>query len=82
MFFESVLDRLVEEVYHRELFDFQNVSLLNHMDSLKDLKGLNEEQRQAQIDKAYKAITKEKEGLISELSAATGVTGSLYYEKN
>ncbi|MBO6253308.1 MAG: hypothetical protein J6O49_06605 [Bacteroidaceae bacterium] len=52
------------------------------MDSLKDLKGLNEEQRQAQIDKAYKAITKEKEGLISELSAATGVTGSLNYEKN
>lgn len=82
MFFESVLDRLVEEVYHRELFEFQNVSLLNQMDSLKDLKGLNEEQRQAQIDEAYKAITKEKEGLISELSAATGVTGSLNYEKN
>ena len=82
MFFESVLDRLVEEVYFRERFEYQNVSLFSQVEKLENLKGLNDEQRQTCIDKYYNAIIKESEGLFSELSAATGVTESLNYEKN
>lgn len=79
MFFESVLDRLVEEVYHRELFEYQNVSLLEQVERLEDIRMLDAEQRDAQIDKVYKQITREQDRLFSELSAATGVTES--YDK-
>lgn len=76
MFFESVLDRLVEEVYQHELFEYQNVSLISQVAKMEDLKGLGEEERLVAIDKAYNAIIKENDGLLSELAAATGVTGS------
>ena len=76
MFFESVLDRLVEEVYHQELFEYQNVSLLNQVAKMEVLKGLTEEDRHAAINKTYNTIIKGSSGLLDELAAATGVTGS------
>ena len=76
MFFESIIDRLTEEVFHHDLFEFQNVSLFDKVNKLDDLNGLCDEEREAYIDRVYNAIIKENEGLFSELSAVLGVTGS------
>ncbi len=81
-FFENVLDKMVDEVYHQDMFRFQNVSILNKVEILEDISDMSDEQRSEQINQTYLAITKEKEGLFSELSAATGLTGSFFNEKN
>lgn len=76
-FFENLLDRMVEEVYHRELFRFQNVSLFEQVRKLEDLQRLvNDDGLDEQIDKVYYSLTKESDGLLSSLAGVTGVTGS------
>lgn len=75
-FFENLLDRMVEEVYHQDLFRYQNVSLLEQVKKLDDLKVLEPQQRYDQIKRVYQTIITDKEGLFAALSAATGVTGS------
>ncbi len=82
MFFENLLDKMIEEVFHSDLFGFQNVSLFDHIDSLEDLNGIAEDQLNERVDRVYNEIIKDNEGLLSDLSAATGITSSLYYEKN
>ena len=82
MFFESVLNRMVDEVCHREVFLFQNVSLLKQVAKLDDIRMLDQEQREERIGQIYNAITKENNGLLAELAEAIGITGILDYEKN
>jgi uncharacterized protein with ParB-like and HNH nuclease domain len=81
-FFENVLDRMVEEVFHQDLFRYHNVSLFEKVRRLDDLRGIDVRQRYEQIEKAYHAIIMDKEGLFAELSEATGITSSLNYEKD
>jgi hypothetical protein len=82
MFFESVLNRMVDEVCHSEVFLFQNVSLIKQVAQLEDIRSLDQEQREEQISKVYYAITKENNGLLAEMAEAIGITGMLDYEKN
>lgn len=82
MFFESVLNRMVDEVCHREVFLFQNVSLLKQVAQLDDIRMLDQEQREERISQIYNAVTKGNNGLLAELAEAIGITGMLDYEKN
>lgn len=82
MFFENLLDKMIEEVFHSDLFGYQNVSLFDNIDSLEDLSGIADDQLNERVDYVYNEIVKDNEGLLSDLSAATGITSSLYYEKN
>ena len=75
-FFENLIDRMVEEVFHQELFRYHNVSLFEQVKKLDDLSLIVPQQRYEQIRKVYYAIITDKEGIFAELSAATGVTGS------
>ncbi|MCR5064921.1 MAG: DUF262 domain-containing protein [Bacteroidales bacterium] len=81
-FFENVLNRMVDEVSHREVFLFQSVSVIDQVEQLGDIRIMSEEQREEQIEKVYYSITKENNGLLAELSAAIGITGMLDNEKN
>lgn len=82
MFFENLLDKMVEEVFHSDLFDYQNVSLFDKIDLLEDLSCIADDQLNERVDCVYNEIIKDNDGLLSDLSAATGITSSLYYEKN
>ena len=75
-FFENVVDRMIEEVFHHDLFKFQNVSLFEEVEKLNDLSGLDAEQRNKLIDSTYNSVITEKNGLFAELSAAMGVSES------
>lgn len=76
-FFENLLDRMVEEVYHQELFRFQNVTLFEQVRKLEDLQRFaKDDSLDEQIDKVYYSLTKESDGLLSSLAGVTGVTGS------
>lgn len=81
-FFENLIDRMVEEVFHQDLFRYHNVSLFEQVKKLEDLSGMDPQQRYEQIKRVYHTIINDKEGLFAELSEATGITGSLGYEKN
>ena len=77
-FFENLLDRMVEEVCHQALFRFQDVSLLEQVKNLEDIRGLDgDDKRIDAIKRVYDTLTKEYSSLLSGLAAATGVTGSL-----
>ena len=82
MFFESVIDRLVEEVFYPADFKLQNLSLFDEMNKLKDLKFVDKELVEAEINSAYHYIVNGDDGFFSNFSAASGITGSLYNEKN
>ena len=75
-FFENLLDRMVEEVFHQDLFKYHNVSLFEQVKNLDDLSGMDAKQRYEQIKRIYQLIITDKEGLFAELSEATGLTGS------
>lgn len=81
-FFENLIDRMVEEVFHQDLFRYHNVSLFEQVKKLDDLNGMEPQKRYERIKRVYQTIINDKEGLFAELSEATGVTGSLSYEKN
>ncbi len=81
-FFENLIDRMVEEVIHRDLFKYHNVSLFDQVKKLEDLARMETQLRYEQINRVYHTIIKDKEGLFAELSEAIGVTGSLGNEKN
>ncbi len=81
-FFENLIDRIVEEVFNQDLFRYHNVSLFEQVKKLDDMSGMNSQQRFENIKRVYQTIITDKEGLFAELSEATGVTGSLRYEKN
>ena len=82
MFFESVLDRMVEEVFNQDIFDQQNVTLLDAVSRLKDLDQTDTEHLEQQIDQYYNYIIEGYGAVLAEMSAATGVTGSMEYEKD
>lgn len=81
-FFENLLDRMVEEIVHQDLFRYHNVSLFEQVKRLDDLRSMDAQQRHEQIKRVYQTVITDKEGLFAELSAATGITGSMDYEKN
>ena len=81
-FFENLIDRMVEEVFHQDLFRYHNVSLFEQVKKLNDLSGMESQQRYEQIKRVYHTIINNKEGLFAELSEATGLVGKLGYEKN
>ncbi len=75
-FFKNILDRMVEEIYHHDLFEFQNVSLFKEVRNIVDLSKLDSKLRNEQIKETYNSIISDKDGLLAELSAATGITRS------
>ena len=82
-FFTNMVDKMVEEVCLRKLFEFYDVSLLGIDKELKDLTNLEPSQRNEQIESVYNAIISDKNGFFAELSAATGITDSYnVYEEN
>ena len=82
MFFENLLNKMIEEVFYNDLFYYQNVSLFNKIHLLEDLSDINTDQLSVKIDCAYSEIIQDNNGLLSDLSAATGLTGSFNYEKD
>lgn len=81
-FFENLIDRLVEEVFHQDLFRYHNVSLFEQVKKLDDLSKMSAQHRHEHIKMVYQRIINDKEGLFAELSEASGITGSLDDEKN
>lgn len=82
-FFTNMVDKMVEEVCLRKLFEFYDVSLLGIGEELKDLTNLEPSQRDEQIESVYNTIISDKNGFFAELSAATGITDSYnVYEEN
>ncbi|MBQ3546622.1 MAG: DUF262 domain-containing protein [Lachnospiraceae bacterium] len=75
-FFKNILDRMVEEIYHHDLFEFQNVSLFKEVRNIVDLSKFDSQLRNEQIKEIYNSIISDKDGLLAELSAATGITRS------
>lgn len=81
-FFESILERMVDEVWHKDVFLYHGVSLIEQVKHMDDIRMLDQEQREERIGQAYYAITKEKSELFAELAEAIGITRMLDYEKN
>ena len=78
-----MVDKMVEEVYLRKLFEFYDVSLLGIDKELIDLTNLEPSQQYEQIKSVYYAIISDKDGVYAELSAATGIIDSYnVYEEN
>ena len=59
MFFENLLDKMVEEVFHSDLFDYQNVSLFDKIDLLEDLSCIADDQLNERVDCVYNEIIKD-----------------------
>ena len=81
-FFENVLDKMIGEVYLYSLFVHQNVKLLDKVKGLKYIDATNQEEIENIIAEAYQQLIREKDGLLSELIAATGLTNSIKNEEN
>ena len=81
-FFENLLDKMVEEVYHPDLFESQKLSLFKQVMRLEDLRTVNDKERDEKIDKVYFKVINGTEKLMSDLSAAAGITGSYNNEKD
>ena len=81
-FFENVLDKMIEEVYLYSLFVHQNVKLLDKAKRLKYIDATNQEEIESIIAEAYQQLIHEKDGLLSELTAATGLANSIKNEEN
>lgn len=82
MFFESVLDKMVDELYYKDIFTNQNVSILTQVASIGDISKNADNKREEAIHDMYINITKGDNKLFSELSAATGVTSSYSHEED
>ena len=81
-FFENVLDKMIEEVYLSSLFVHQNVKLLDKAKMLKYIYATNQKEIEDFIAETYNQLIHEKNGLLSELTAATGLTNSIKHEEN
>ena len=73
---------MVEEVYHPDLFESQKLSLFKQVMRLEDLRTVNDKERDEKIDKVYFKVINGTEKLMSDLSAAAGITGSYNNEKD
>lgn len=73
-FFVNVLDCMVEEIINQELFDYQNVRLIEKAMTLDDVPDENAEEF---ISNVYNHIIHESGGLMEELIAVKGVKGSI-----
>ena len=82
MLFEGVLDRMVEEVYHQEAFKLQNFTLFDEVEELEDLSGIEQDEREQRMKLIRNEIVHGRSGLLSGLSAATGITGTYGFEKD
>lgn len=71
-FFENLLDKMVEEIYHPELFKMQNLSILKHIERLDVIS--DSDNRSSRINEMYNHIITDEKKLMSELSAATSIT--------
>ena len=81
-FFENVLDKMTEEIFFYSLFVQQNVKLLDKAKKLDCISAANQKEIEVYIAEKYHQLIHEKDGLLSELTAATGLTNSIYHEKN
>lgn len=82
MLFEGVLDRMVEEIYHQEVFKFQGFTLFDLVEELEDMSSYKQEDREMRMKLIRNEIVHGRSGLLSGLSAATGITGTYGYEKD
>lgn len=82
MFFGNLLDHMVEEIYHQETFMLQNFSLFDQVEKLEDLSALSEKDKEIMMKRVYDASTHGGSDLLSDLTAATGLTGSISNEEN
>ena len=82
-FFQNIADKLVEELYMKEEFNEQNLSLFSTIDTLPLLPFDNEE-RINMLDNIYIDASTGGSRITSELAAASGITYSYYMtnEKN
>ena len=82
MLFEGVLDRMVEEVYHQDVFLLQDFTLFDMVAKLENLSGLDKEEREKRMRLIRNEIVHGKTDLLSGLSVATGITGTYGIEKD
>ena len=82
MLFEGVLDRMVEEIYHQEVFRLQGFTLFDLVEDLEDMSGYDQEEREKRMKIIRNEIVHGRSGLLSGLSAATGITGTYGFEKD
>lgn len=73
-FFNNVLDKMIEEVYFNSFFANQNVNLLEKAKLLEPINATNLKDVEKYISETYHRLIQEKDGLLSELTAATGLT--------
>lgn len=82
MLFEGLLDRMVEEVYHQDVFMLQGFTLFDMVAKLEDLRGLKEDEREKRMLMIRNEIVHGRTDLLSGLSVATGITGTYGFEKD
>lgn len=82
MLFEGVLDRMVEEIYHQDVFMHQGFTLFDMVAKLEDLSGLDENEREIRMKMIRNEIVHGKSDFLSSLSTATGITGTYGFEKD
>lgn len=82
LFFENVLDKMTEEVYFYSSFVHQNVKLLDKVKMLEYIYATNQEEMENYIAETYHRLIHEKDGLLSELAAAKGLTSSIKHEED
>ena len=82
MLFEGVLDRMVEEIYHKDVFLLQDFTLFDMVAQLEDLSGLGEEEREMRMKMIRNEIVHGRTDLLSGISVATGITGTYGVEKD
>lgn len=81
-FFENVLNMMTEEVYLYSFFVHQNVKLLDKANMLEFIHATNQKEMEDHIAEIYHQLIHEKDGLLSELTAATGLSNSIRHEKD
>ena len=75
-FFKNVLDCMVDEIIYQELFNYQNVNLIEKVMMLENVYAGSAEEIEGFISNVYHRIIHEGGGLMAELMAAKGVMGS------
>lgn len=81
-FFKNVLDKMIEEVFFFSFFVHQNVKLLDKAKLLEYINATNQKEVEEYIADTYYRLIHEKDGLLSELTAATGLTSSIGHEED
>lgn len=76
-FFRNITDKLVEELYLKEQFNEQNLSLFSTINSLPSLP-LDKEDCKTVLDNIYVDASTGGSRITSELAAASGITYSYY----